>query len=102
MAKKRATPKPKHGSDKPVKSEDTTVNLYIPAALYDTLHKDNTAEFRDGLIRAAFHLTQAPSKVFGMDKIRIISKGLQNPKSDDDSSDDGGYPIKLCEEEGPP
>jgi hypothetical protein len=102
MAKK-TTPKAKHGSDKQVKSEDTTVNLYIPQTLYDTLHTGNTDPgVRDGLIRAVFHLTQASSKVCGMDKIRILSKGQQVPSGGDDSSDDGIYPIKLCEEEGPP
>jgi len=99
MAKK-AKRKSKQGGDKPSGSgkaaagkKDVTVELHLPTALYKKYEHWSKQERSDEL-RSVFRMLNIEDTRRDMKYCLIFER----PQSDDGSSDDGVYPIKLCEE----
>jgi hypothetical protein len=80
---------------------DHTALLQIPPGLYATYRSFyDTNDKRNGFWRALYKLIDPnDTTVYTLEHCNVSPKG--NADSDDDSSDDGGYPVKLCDEGNP-
>jgi hypothetical protein len=88
MAKEKAAPK-----------KDDRVELHIPEEVYNS-YKANfptDGEWNDQ-IRLLFHIEPGDETCRSMKYCKIKIKKKVTEKSDDDSSDEGFFPLKLCDE----
>ncbi|HEY2894340.1 MAG TPA: hypothetical protein VGJ16_09010 [Pirellulales bacterium] len=98
MAKKKAAPKSKPSKAKPKKAEEVS-QLIISQDVWDRYVKGMGDAERSKRTRDLFNMAPGEDTVYGVSRCRIVvRKGKTTAKSDDDSNDEGFFPIKLCEE----